>query len=376
MEKIEIIIINDGSTDVKTLQALEKISSNTPSNIKVINQENLGPSSARNAGLTNATGKWVSFCDSDDIVIPRNLSKLISYLPKNNSSDMLILGWNITHSNTGEINRSIKLKNQTIIGDEIIIKTLISLGQDGRMYNLWNKLYRKNIITSNDLRLDTNLKFGEDLLFNLDFLGYSQKIKMLNIDPYYTYLDDSPTSIVKNTKLNLNFRKINNDKLSKFAERTSSNVNSIVQFVKARWLGSFIIAILSQDKKLFRRISDARKVFFEKPLLPTSIKSIGHISQKKYIILQFFILTTKIPFTTNHVGGMFGIFFTTEKEIRTYQQVMTCDVPRFKKFFHGMLDLGVYLAPSAFEAGFISAAHTRNEIEFTLDCAAKVFATL
>lgn len=297
INSIEIIIVNDGSTDIKTLQALEKISK-TPSNIKVINQENLGPSNARNAGLANATGKWVSFCDSDDIIIPRNLSKLISYLPKNNSSDMLILGWNIAHSNTGEINRSIKLKNQTIIGDEIIIKTLISLGQDGRMYNLWNKLYRKNIITSNDLRLDVNLKFGEDLLFNLDFLGYSQKIKMLNIDPYYTYIDDSPTSIVKNTKLNLNFRKINNDELSKFAKITPNNVNSVVQFIKARWLSSFIIAILSQDKKLSRRIFDARKVFSEKQLLPTSTKSIGYISQKKYIILKFFILTTKIPFIT------------------------------------------------------------------------------
>lgn len=83
-----------------------------------------------------------------------------------------------------------------------------------------------------------------------------------------------------------------------------------------------------------------------------------------------------IGFTTNQVGGMFGMFFTDEKEISTYAQVMNCDQERFKKFFHGMLDRGVYLAPSAFETGFISAAHGDAEIQATLDAAEQVFATL
>tara|TARA_R110001606_G_scaffold361754_7_gene515107 strand:- start:3419 stop:4699 length:1281 start_codon:yes stop_codon:yes gene_type:complete len=83
-----------------------------------------------------------------------------------------------------------------------------------------------------------------------------------------------------------------------------------------------------------------------------------------------------IGFTTNQVGGMFGMFFTDEKEISSYAQVMNCDQERFKKFFHGMLDRGVYLAPSAFETGFISAAHGDAEIQATLDAAEQVFATL
>src|SRR5690606_24244550 len=83
-----------------------------------------------------------------------------------------------------------------------------------------------------------------------------------------------------------------------------------------------------------------------------------------------------IGFTTNQVGGMFGLFFSEEKHISRFAQVMQCNQDRFKRFFHGMLDQGVYLAPSAFEAGFVSAAHTDDDIQFTIDAAAAVFKTL
>ncbi|MDH3354114.1 MAG: glutamate-1-semialdehyde 2,1-aminomutase [Chromatiales bacterium] len=84
-----------------------------------------------------------------------------------------------------------------------------------------------------------------------------------------------------------------------------------------------------------------------------------------------------IPMTANTVGGMFGLFFTEENKITNFQQVVnTCDAERFKKFYHGMLDEGVYLAPSAFEAGFVSKAHTDADLESTIASARKVLATL
>jgi glutamate-1-semialdehyde 2,1-aminomutase len=83
-----------------------------------------------------------------------------------------------------------------------------------------------------------------------------------------------------------------------------------------------------------------------------------------------------VALTTQTVGGMFGLFFTPEKKIETFAQVMACDVGRFQKFFHGMLAAGVYLAPSAFEAGFVSRAHSDADIATTLAAADKVFATL
>ncbi|CDG20269.1 Glutamate-1-semialdehyde 2,1-aminomutase [Xenorhabdus poinarii G6] len=83
-----------------------------------------------------------------------------------------------------------------------------------------------------------------------------------------------------------------------------------------------------------------------------------------------------IPLVVNYVGGMFGIFFTDAERVTCYQDVMQCDVERFKQFFHLMLDEGIYLAPSAFEAGFMSIAHSDEDIQRTVDAAARCFAKL
>ena len=83
-----------------------------------------------------------------------------------------------------------------------------------------------------------------------------------------------------------------------------------------------------------------------------------------------------VPLATNHVCGMFGLFFTNAGRVTSYQEATHCDVERFKRFFHGMLAEGVYLAPSAFEAGFVSAAHTDVEIDATIEAARRVFARI
>jgi glutamate-1-semialdehyde 2,1-aminomutase len=73
--------------------------------------------------------------------------------------------------------------------------------------------------------------------------------------------------------------------------------------------------------------------------------------------------------TSNRVGGMFGLFFTDAAEVTCFADVMACDVERFKRFFHGM-------APSAFEAGFVSAAHGDAEIDATVAAAGRVLRDL
>jgi glutamate-1-semialdehyde 2,1-aminomutase len=85
---------------------------------------------------------------------------------------------------------------------------------------------------------------------------------------------------------------------------------------------------------------------------------------------------TGIPLTSNHVGSMWGLFFTEEKSVTNYQQVMACNTQRFNRFFHGMLQEGVYLAPASYEAAFMSSAHTEADIENTITAAEKVFACL
>lgn len=86
--------------------------------------------------------------------------------------------------------------------------------------------------------------------------------------------------------------------------------------------------------------------------------------------------TAGIPFTTNHVGSMWGCFFTEETKVTGYSHVMNGNTERFNSFFHGMLDAGVYLAPACYEAGFMSIAHTDDDLDFTISAAKKVFSTL
>ena len=83
-----------------------------------------------------------------------------------------------------------------------------------------------------------------------------------------------------------------------------------------------------------------------------------------------------IDLSTNCVGGMFGLFFTAANKVTNFAQVMQCDQDRFKRFFHAMLNEGIYLAPSAFEAGFVSSAHSDEDIAQTIDTASAIFKRL
>ena len=83
-----------------------------------------------------------------------------------------------------------------------------------------------------------------------------------------------------------------------------------------------------------------------------------------------------IPFTYNQVGGMFGLFFTEANRVDDFDGVMACRPAHFKTFFHAMLAQHIYLAPSAFEAGFVSAEHTQDELDMTIQAATQAFTQL
>lgn len=83
-----------------------------------------------------------------------------------------------------------------------------------------------------------------------------------------------------------------------------------------------------------------------------------------------------VPLTTNSVGTMFGIFFTAAGSVSNYSEVMACDTGAYNQFFHSMLEHGVYLAPASYEAGFMSSAHTDDDIDETVAAAATAFAGL
>ena len=80
--------------------------------------------------------------------------------------------------------------------------------------------------------------------------------------------------------------------------------------------------------------------------------------------------------TSNCVGGMFGMFFSNEEKVTNFSQASSCNIELFKKFFQEMIKQGVYLAPSAYEAGFLSNAHTDEDLDKTISAASAAFAVI
>ena len=109
---------------------------------------------------------------------------------------------------------------------------------------------------------------------------------------------------------------------------------------------------------------------------PAFYEPLSKQTEKLCLGLKEVAKSNGIPLTTNNVGAMFGFFFTEEEHITRFDQVMRCNEKRFKQFYHGMLAEGIYLAPSAYETGFISAAHGDDEIAKTITAADAVMKSL
>ena len=106
---------------------------------------------------------------------------------------------------------------------------------------------------------------------------------------------------------------------------------------------------------------------------PNFFENLSSMTQKLAVGLKERAQAAKINLATQSVGGMFGFVFSSTPQIDLFQQALEGNIEHFKRFFHGMLKQGVYLAPSAFEAGFVSSAHTDDEINKTLEAAEQVF---
>jgi len=110
--------------------------------------------------------------------------------------------------------------------------------------------------------------------------------------------------------------------------------------------------------------------------VPGFFETLGDICRRLCEGLEERAQAAGVPFLTTRVGGMFGLFFTERPTIASFDDVMACDAERFKRFFHAMLAEGVYLAPSAYEAGFVSAAHDERALAHTFQAAEKAFRLL
>ena len=191
-KNLELILINDGSTD--NSGHLCDVFANVDKRVKVKHMKNSGVSSARNKGMKIATGKFIQFVDSDDYIEPNMVEALTN--ETNNNSDMVLCGYKrISKDNNGKINQTnSKLYNKVYISRKMFLDEFGVLFNYYYINYLWNKLYVADIIKKFDITFDNSMNWGEDLIFNLNYLSYCNKITI--IDKYlYNYIDYNNDSI-------------------------------------------------------------------------------------------------------------------------------------------------------------------------------------
>ncbi|MDO5472600.1 MAG: glycosyltransferase [Akkermansia sp.] len=190
MVDFELILVNDGSTD--NCPSMCDSFAIRDKRVKVIHQKNVGVSAARNAALDMAKGQWIWFIDSDDYIVPGALS----ILKRESCEDLLVFNTNLNEQFEGSY--------------DLVLETHYFTYHLG--FGPCNKLYRHSIIKTHQLKFDTEESIGEDLLFNLHYYCYCQKLNFLNKKLYiYDIREGSAmTSLSRNRHVNQMrlFRKI------------------------------------------------------------------------------------------------------------------------------------------------------------------------
>ena len=220
----EIILINDGSTD-NTQFILNEIKV-TDKSVVVINQENKGVSAARNIGLKNAKGKYISFVDSDDSILEEYYKKMVGPLKENSRLDLVICDYSSSELSKEDIlNISI---------DNIYEEGLKSKGSFEKLRGyIWNKIYKRDILDNNNIIFDEEVKFCEDLGFNLIYLKYVENVKIIP-KKLYRY-DTQTTDTSGNSNKKSTAFKIWDNLLSRESEEKYKNVIKLEKYKYMIW---------------------------------------------------------------------------------------------------------------------------------------------
>lgn len=179
----ELLLLNDGSTD-QTPAVLEKLA-RTDARIRVINLENGGPAKARNCGIEKASGEYLCFIDSDDLILPEMFEKMLS-LAENNHLDMVACGYTMENLSTKTPHvKQFSYQSFVAISPDEFHRHLTPLIQAHLMYVVWNKLYCRELIMNHHIRFPDYLS-GEDRLFNTACFPLVQSFGFIG-QPFYRY---------------------------------------------------------------------------------------------------------------------------------------------------------------------------------------------
>lgn len=287
---IEVIAVNDGSTD-NTRQVLEELAENDD-RIKIINKENGGVSSARNAGLRAANGDYITFLDADDAIEPDMYKLLIDAMEKY-SVDIAHCGYKRIEDGK-EVFKSASNKVVEQTHDEALVCAI-----EGKLFNggVWNKLYKRNLLDG--VFFDESIKINEDLLVN--YLAFKNADKSVYIDSakyIYNMQSESATHSVKKIKAATDCEKVARIILDN--EKNSTHFNSAKKHLFDTLKAKYIAYYYSDEKDKKQVCKEAANEMYE------IIKSGVPVSKKDKLIC----------FTEKFLPWLFPLIYFVYDKIR------------------------------------------------------------
>lgn len=230
---IELILVDDGSTD--STPSILKSYKKSDKRVVVVSQRNQGPSAARNAGIQRACGEYVMFFDSDDDCSLGMVKSMVRSL-ESGHYDMAVCGVQIGG------NKQLPLQSSLAGRPSMKRGVLKSILTNGLMYSPWNKIYRRELITRHVLRFDTDCKFGEDLIFNLEYLSEATSVVFIS-EALYSY-NRSTAGLAHTTAKSMKYRKSMGSALYSFYDTSGPANYVLVHLIKLRWRVSVLRASL------------------------------------------------------------------------------------------------------------------------------------
>ncbi|MDN7242660.1 glycosyltransferase [Planococcus sp. N028] len=240
-ENIEVLLIDDGSTDGsgKVCNAYAQ----SDNRIRVVHQENAGPSAARNKGIEAARGEYVQFVDGDDTIEPGMTEAMVEALGEQHQ--LVICGFNNVIEEDGRLvsDETFCFYKTGSFEKEEVLKFFGELYRDYFIHFNWNKIYRSAIIMEHGLSFDTNVIRGEDMLFNLDYLEKCSRIKIIG-NPFYNYMTSNSGSITSKFRPNLfENQQLLFQRTREFLQRnnayTGKNMDLVEEFYTTRVMACF-----------------------------------------------------------------------------------------------------------------------------------------
>lgn len=193
--KIEVILVNDGSQD-SSLLICNQFAAND-SRVLVFNQQNSGVSESRNTGIARASGKYLQFVDSDDW-ISDDATKVLVERAETTGSDMVIAHFYRVVNECMAVKGNIK--TDIVLNKKEFITCMMKEPANFYYGVMWNKLYRRDLVSAHKITCCTELNWCEDFLFNLDYIRYAESFAAIN-SPIYYYVK-TKNSLVNRNKLN------------------------------------------------------------------------------------------------------------------------------------------------------------------------------